>query len=103
MSYASINDTINAKTELQKIIINSLDEEIKNYAMQLLEKIENPQKITDANKLATSEFSYLYKPKSKHICVVILDKKNININYFKTLVSDFNATKYETEFLKLEQ
>ena len=44
MSYASINDTINAKIELQKIIINSLDEEIKNYATQLLEKIEKPQK-----------------------------------------------------------
>ncbi|MBR76727.1 MAG: hypothetical protein CMD36_02250 [Flavobacteriales bacterium] len=101
MSYASINDTINAKIELQKIIINSLDEEIKNYATQLLEKIENPQKITDANKLATSEFSYLYKPKSKHICVVILDKKNININYFKTLVSNFNATKYETEVFEI--
>ena len=43
--------------------------------LQLLDIIENPQKVTDANTLATSEFSYLYKPKSKHICVVILDKK----------------------------
>ena len=101
MSYASVNDTVNAKTELQKIIINSSDEEIKKYAMQLLDKIENPQKVTDANKLATSEFSYLYKPKSKHICVVILDKKNININYFKTLISDFNSTKYETEVFEI--
>ena len=35
MSYASINDIVNAKIELQKIIINSSDEEIKNYATQI--------------------------------------------------------------------
>ena len=101
MSYASLKDTINAKVELQKIIIKSADEEIKNYAKQLLDKIENPHKVTDANKLATSEFSYLYKPNSKHICVVILDKKNININYFKTIISDFNSNNYETEVFEI--
>ena len=101
MSYANVNDTINAKLELQKIITNPSEEEIKKYATQLLDKIENPDKVTDANKLATSEFSYLYKPKSKHICVVILDKKNININYFKTLISDFNSRKYETEVFEI--
>ena len=101
MSYAYAKDTVNAKLELQKIITNPSEEEIKKYATQLLDKIENPDKVTDANKLATSEFSYLYKPKSKHICVVILDKKNININYFKTLISDFNSNKYETEVFEI--
>ena len=101
MSYASIKDTVNAKIELKKIITNSDEEEIKNYATQLLDKIENPQKIIDANKLATSEFTYLYKPNSKHICVVILDKKNININYFKTIISDFNSNKHETEVFEI--
>lgn len=101
MSYAYVNDTVNAKLELQKIITNSSEEGIKKYAAQLLDKIENPDKVKDANKLATSEFSYLYKPKSKHICVVILDKKNININYFKTLISDFNSRKYETEVFEI--
>ena len=100
-SYASVNDIFSAKVELQKIIINSSDEEIKKEALQLLDIIENPQKVTDANTLATSEFSYLYKPKSKHICVVILDKKDININYFKTLISDFNSSKYETETFEI--
>jgi len=100
-SYASVNDTFSAKIELQKIIINSSEEEIKKEALQLLDIIENPQKVTDANTLATSEFSYLYKPNSKHICVVILDKKNININYFKTLISDFNSSKHETETFEI--
>ncbi len=100
-SYASVNDTFSAKIALQKIIINSSEEEIKKEALQLLDIIENPQKVTDANTLATSEFSYLYKPKSKHICVVILDKKNININYFKTLISDFNSSKHETETFEI--
>ncbi len=101
ISHASIKDTLNAKKELQKIIISSTDEDIKNYATQLLDKIENPQKITDANNLSTSEFSYLYKPNSKHICVVILDKNNLNVNYFKTLVSDFNLKKYENEVFEI--
>jgi len=101
MSHASIKDTVNAKIELQKIITSAIDEDIKNYASQLLEKIENPQKITEANKLSTSEFSYLYKPNSKHICVVILDKKNLNINYFKTLISDFNLKKHANEVFEI--
>ena len=101
MSHASIKDTLNAKIELQKIINSAIDEDIKNYASQLLDKIENPQKITDANDLSTSEFSYLYKPNSKHICVVILDKNNLNINYFKTLISDFNLKKYENDVFEI--
>ena len=101
MSHASIKDTLNAKIELQKIINSAIDEDIKNYASQLLHKIENPQKITDANDLSTSDFSYLYKPNSKHICVVILDKNNLNINYFKTLISDFNLKKYENDVFEI--
>ena len=101
MSHASIKDTVNAKIELQKIIISAKDEDIKNYARQLLDKIENPQKIIEANELSTSKFSYLYKPNAKHICVVILDKNNLNINYFKTLISDFNLKKYENEVFEI--
>ncbi len=101
MSHASIKDTVNAKIELQKIIISAKNEDIKNYARQLLDKIENPQKIIEANELSTSEFSYLYKPNAKHICVVILDKNNLNINYFKTLISDFNLKKYENEVFEI--
>tara|TARA_B100000900_G_scaffold259152_1_gene220909 strand:+ start:4889 stop:7468 length:2580 start_codon:yes stop_codon:yes gene_type:complete len=101
MSHASIKDTLNAKIELQKIINSAIDEDIKNYASKLLDKIQNPQKITDANDLSTSDFSYLYKPNSKHICVVILDKNNLNINYFKTLISDFNLKKYENDVFEI--
>jgi len=101
MSHASIKDTVNAKIELQKIIISAKNEDIKNYARQLLDKIENPQKIIEANELSTSKFSYLYKPNAKHICVVILDKNNLNINYFKTLISDFNLKKYENEVFEI--
>ena len=34
-SYASVNDIFSAKVELQKIIINSSDEEIKKYAVAI--------------------------------------------------------------------
>ena len=75
MSYAYAKDTVNAKLELQKIITSPSEEEIKKYATQLLDKIENPDKVTDANKLATSEFSYLYKLKIKtHLCCYIRQK-----------------------------
>ena len=53
------------------------------------------------NELASSGFSYLYRPKSKHMLIILLPKKGVDITYLKTLISDFHRQKISNEVFEI--
>ena len=101
LSYASIKDTINTLSNLTAIIELKLDDEISNEAEYLLSVIKNPAAMQKANEQALVESPYLYRSNASHMALLILPKKEVDINYVKTLISDYHAMDFENEVFEI--
>ena len=79
----------------------SSDEGVLKQARHILEVIKDPSKMAKANELANAGLSYLYRPKNKHMVVLVLPKKDVDITYLKTLISDFHRQKISSEVFEI--
>ena len=95
LSFAGIQDTTQTKKELNQLISKGTDLKIKKEAEYILTTLENPEKMLKYNHLALTGFSYILNEKSPHMSIIILPKKGTDINYLKTLISDYHAKYYE--------
>ena len=77
------------------------DEEVSKQARHILEVIKDPSKMAKANELAEAGLLYLYRPKNKHMVVLVLPKKDVDITYLKTLISDFHRQKISSEVFEI--
>ncbi|MDC0204215.1 hypothetical protein OAJ65_00300 [Flavobacteriales bacterium] len=101
LSFAEINDTIKLKAELQEIIKISLETKIKQEAQYLLDALNNPSKMIKANEIAISGSSYLFKSNALHMSIIIMPKQGVDINYLKTLISDYHSLEFENEVFEI--
>ena len=76
---------------------SELDDEISTEAEYLLSVIKNPTAMQKANEQALAESPYLYRSNTIHMTLLILPKEGIDINYLKTLISDYHAMDFENE------
>ena len=91
LSFAGINDTLNLKKELTKIINTDSEIAISKEAEYILDGIKNPSKRIKANEIALAESPYIFKSNVPHMSVIVLPKKGVDVNYLKTLLSDYHA------------
>ena len=83
--------------ELQEIINISLETKIREEAQYLLDALNNPSKMIKANEIALSGSSYLFKSNAPHISIIIMPKQGVDINYLKTLISDYHSLAFQNE------
>ena len=98
-SLIKINEIKKAVTTLNKI--SNQDEKAFKEAAYILEALKNPSKMSKANELADAGSFYLYRPKNKHMVVLVLPKKDVDITYLKTLISDFHRQKISNEVFEI--
>jgi len=97
LCYVKLNDTTKAISELQKIVDEKKEGEIVKKAQKTLEIIKNPSKMYRANEIAVSGTPYFFKEDAPHMTMVIIPKKSSDINYLKTLISDYHSVNFENE------
>jgi hypothetical protein len=78
-----------------------LDDEISAEAEYLLSVIKNPAAMQKANEQALAESPYLYRSNTNHMTLLILPKEGVDINYLKTLISDYHAMDFENEVFEI--
>jgi tetratricopeptide (TPR) repeat protein len=101
LSYAGIKDTTNLLSNLTAIIELKLDDKISAEVEYLLSVIKNPAAMQKANEQALAESPYLYRSNTNHMTLLILPKEGVDINYLKTLISDYHAMNFENEVFEI--
>ena len=101
LSFSAIKDSTECITTLEKIIRINKDAEIKEEVIYLLEAIRNPEQMKKANEQALTESPYLFRSGNKHMTLIILPKKGVDINYLKTLISDYHSQDFENEVFEI--
>jgi len=101
ISYARLNDTISAINELQAALKKQLNKDLENKVNFILTNLKDPSKITEQNLLASREFSYLFDKKDPQTSILIIKKSGVDINYLKTLISDFHQKTYPNKPLEI--
>ena len=87
--------------ELQEIINISLETKTGQEAQYLLDALNNPSKMIKANEIALSGSSYLFKSNTPHMSIIIMPKQGVDINYLKTLISDYHSLEFENEVFEI--
>jgi len=101
LSYAGIKDTTNLLSSLTAIIELKLDDEISTESECLLSVVKNPAAMQKANEQALAESPYLYRSNTVHMTLLVLPKEGVDINYLKTLISDYHAMDFENEVFEI--
>ncbi len=101
LSYAALNNIEGVEGELKKIKEFAPESQTLSYVNELLQTMKDPSKMIKANKRAESNSLYFFKENTPHISVVILPKKGIDINFFKTKMSDYHLEDFENEVFEI--
>ncbi len=101
LSFLSLEDSSKFISSLNKIINIDEDESVVAQATYLLEAVKNPEKMKKSNEQALTETPYLFRGGSTHISLFILPKEGVDINYLKTLISDYHSNDFENEVFEI--
>ena len=101
LSFSALKDSSECINILDKIISIDKDPRIIKEAIYLLEAIKNPEKMKKANEQALTESPYLFRSGNTHMSLFILPKEGVDINYLKTLISDYHTNDFENEVFEI--
>jgi hypothetical protein len=101
LSFSALKDSSECINILDKIISIDKDPRIIKEAIYLLEAIKNPEKMKKANEQALTESLYLFRSGNTHMSLFILPKEGVDINYLKTLISDYHTNDFENEVFEI--
>ncbi len=101
LSFSALKDSSECINILDKIISIDKDTRIIKEAIYLLEAIKNPEKLKKANEQALTESPYLFRSGNPHMSLFILPKEGVDINYLKTLISDYHTNHFENEVFEI--
>jgi len=101
LSFSALKDSSECIITLDKIISIDKDAFIIKEAIYLLEVIKNPEKMKKANEQALTESPYLFRSGNTHMSLFILPKEGVDINYLKTLISDYHTNDFENEVFEI--
>jgi len=101
LSFSGLKDSSECINILDKIISIDKDPRIIKEAIYLLEAIKNPEKLKKANEQALTESPYLFRSGNPHMSLFILPKEGVDINYLKTLISDYHTNDFENEVFEI--
>ena len=99
LSQISLNKKEDALITLNRI--NQEDQEVFQQASHLIESINDPKRIQEANEMATTGSSYLYRKNIEHMIVLVLPKNEVDMTYLKTLISDFHIKSIGNELFEV--
>ena len=74
---------------------------LSNYANKLIETLNDPSGLIEANREAVEKTPYIYSEDSPHFVVLVLPRNGVDISFLKTLVSDYNTTSHSTEVFEI--
>ena len=101
LSFSALKNSSDCIDVLNKIVRIDKDSPIVKEAMYLLEVIKNPDKMKKANEQAIAGSPYLFRSGNNHMSLFILPKEGVDINYLKTLISDYHTNGFTNKVFEI--
>ena len=101
LSFSALKNSSECINALNSIISIDKDPSVVKEAVYLLDAIKNPEKMKKANEQALTDSPYLFRSRSTHMSLFILPKEGVDINYLKTLISDYHTSDFENEVFEI--
>ena len=95
------NDSINFKKELVEIVKNHPESEVKIKAEEIIALLENPEKMLKINKEIERGTPYIFEQAEAHYFMLIMPKEQTDVNFIKTLLSDYHSKQYSIETFEI--
>jgi len=100
LSMIKIGDTISFLQIIDNVV-RSEEKDLASYAKKLRDIVKDPSFINEANRQAVEKTPYLYEEESQHMVMFVLPKKDLDVSYLKTLLSDYHQSSYSTEVFEI--
>ena len=100
ISFLKEGDTtscINILAELKR----ASDKQLASYSTEVLNTIKDPTRLNESNREAIEKTPYIYNENSQHMLMFILPRKEVDISFLQTLISDYNTSSYSTEIFEI--
>ena len=94
-------DTVTFIKNLEEGALKYPNTNISERCEYLLSTLKNPQSLEERNTTAILKTSYRYNDNTEHYLLILCPKEGTDINYIKTIVSDFNTKYYSVENLEI--
>ena len=94
-------DTVKFIKNLEKGVSKYPNTNTSNRCGDLLSILKNTKGLDERNITATLKTPYRYQENAKHYLLILCPKEGVDINYIKTIVSDFNTKNYSVEKLEI--
>tara|TARA_B100000902_G_scaffold55402_1_gene62105 strand:- start:27102 stop:29720 length:2619 start_codon:yes stop_codon:yes gene_type:complete len=94
-------DNTNFKEQLQKISKKYPDSEVKIKAEEIISLLDNPEKMIKINQEIERGTPYVFDKDEEHYFIIITPKKDTDVNFIKTLLSDYHSNKYSIETFEI--
>ena len=102
LSHFKINkDTSTFINSLKRGELDYPNTGVSERCTEILQTLNNSAGMEERNTTATLGSPYRYNPRNDHYMLIVLPKKEVDINYIKTIVSDFNTKNYEADNLEI--
>jgi len=95
------NDSINFKKQLVEIVKNHPESEVKIKAEEIIALLENPEKMLKINKEIERGTPYIFEQAEAHYFMLIMPKEQTDVNFIKTLLSDYHSKQYSIETFEI--
>ncbi len=94
-------DNTNFKKQLQKISKKYPDSEVKIKADEIISLLDNPEKMIKINQEIERGTPYIFDKDEEHYFIILTPKKDTDVNFIKTLLSDYHSNKYSIETFEI--
>mgnify|MGYP002834281154 CR=1 FL=1 len=95
------NDSIKFKKQLIEIVKSHPESEVKIKAEEIIALLENPEKMLKINKEIERGTPYIFEQAEAHYFMLIMPKEQTDVNFIKTLLSDYHSKQYSIETFEI--
>jgi len=96
------NDSLNFRKQLNEIVKNHPETEVKNRAEQIIALLDNPEKMLKINRETVSGTPYVFDQGDTHYFLLIMPKEQTDVNFIKTLLSDYHSERYSIKTFEIK-
>ncbi len=101
LATSKTNDTISFKKQLNNIVKNHPETEVKKKAEEILAILDNPEKMLKTNLETETGTPYVFNNGEAHYFILLMPKENTDVNFIKTLLSDYHNEQYSIETFEI--
>ena len=95
------NDSLNFRKQLNEIVKNHPETEVKQRAEEIIAVLENPEKMLKINRETESGTPYVFDQGEAHYFILLMPKEQTDVNFIKTLLSDYHSNRYSIETFEI--